>query len=126
MLFVLFFCCSLATLQYVDLGKIDVVGFDFDYTLVTYKDELLELIYDMALKRLVSERQYPIELTQAGLSFDPYFSVRGLAVDLSSGWICHLSYSHKVLTCAVYSARFDSTVPRTRHAIFLEPRPCSF
>ena len=62
---------------YVDLGKVDTVGFDYDYTLVTYTDELLELIYDMALKRLVRDRQYPAEMLEAGLKFDPFFSIRG-------------------------------------------------
>ena len=38
--------------SYVDLGKVDTVGFDYDYTLVTYTEELLELIYDMALKTI--------------------------------------------------------------------------
>jgi hypothetical protein len=66
---------------YVDLGKVDTVGFDYDYTLVTYTDELLELIYDMALKRLVHDRYYPTEMLDAGLKFDPFFSIRGLAVD---------------------------------------------
>lgn len=62
---------------YVDLGKVDTVGFDYDYTLVTYTEELLDLIYDMALKRLVHDRQYPLEMLDAGLSFDPFFSIRG-------------------------------------------------
>lgn len=87
--------------SYVDLGKVDTVGFDFDYTLVTYKTELLELIYDMTLNRLVNDYQYPpqmLEQTAAGkeMKFDPSFSVRGLAVDRETAWICHLSYTHKV------------------------------
>ena len=82
--------------SYVDLGKVDTVGFDYDYTLVTYKTELLHLIYEMALKRLVKDFQYPEELLEADLKFDPKFSVRGLAVDRETGWICHLSYTHKV------------------------------
>lgn len=82
--------------SYVDLGKIDIIGFDFDYTLVTYTEELLELIYEMALKRLVADRQYPLEMLDMNLKFDPYFSIRGLAVDKETGWITHLSYTHKV------------------------------
>lgn len=78
---------------YVDMGKIDTIGFDFDYTLVTYTEELLELIYSMALKRLVTDRQYPAEMLEAGLQYDAFFSIRGLAVDKETGWICHLSYS---------------------------------
>jgi len=84
---------------YVDLGKVDTVGFDYDYTLVTYKEELLHLIYEKALKRLVEDKYYPVELLHDGLKFDPRFSIRGLAVDKETGWICHLSYTHKV-ACA--------------------------
>lgn len=82
--------------NYVDLAKIDTVGFDYDYTLVSYSEELLELIYDMALNRLVTSRQYPMEMLDSGLVFDPFFSIRGLAVDTKTGWICHLSSTHKV------------------------------
>lgn len=62
---------------YVDLGQVETVGFDYDYTLVTYTEELLELIYDMALKRLVHDRHYPLEMLDAGMVFDPFFSIRG-------------------------------------------------
>jgi HAD superfamily 5'-nucleotidase-like hydrolase len=82
--------------NYIDLGKVDTVGFDFDYTLVSYTEDLLELIYDMALQRLVADRQYPAEMLEIGLRFDPNFSIRGLAVDTKTGWICHLAYTHKV------------------------------
>jgi len=81
---------------YVDLAKCNVIGFDYDYTLVTYTEELLDLIYDMALRRLVKYFQYPAEMLRIGLKFDPFFSIRGLAVDKETGWICHLSYTHKV------------------------------
>ncbi len=70
---------------YVDLGKVDTVGFDYDYTLVTYTDELLELIYDMALKRLVHDRHYPLEMLEAGLAFDPFFSIRGRCSKTGTG-----------------------------------------
>jgi hypothetical protein len=81
---------------YVDLGKVDTVGFDYDYTLVHYTDALLELLYDMALTRLVNDRYYPAEMLTAGMKYDPFFSIRGLAVDKETGWITHLSYTHKV------------------------------
>ena len=63
--------------SYVDLGAVDTVGFDYDYTLVTYTATLLELIYDMALRRLVEEKEYPREMLEVGLKFDPSFSIRG-------------------------------------------------
>lgn len=62
---------------YVDLGKVDTVGFDYDYTLVHYTDELLELLYEMALTRLVNDRHYPLEMLESGLRYDPFFSIRG-------------------------------------------------
>lgn len=102
--------------SYVDLGKIDTVGFDFDYTLVMYNEELLELIYGMALQRLVHDRQYPIEMLDSGLKYDPFFSIRGLAVDKETGWICHLSYTHKV--AVAWEGR--ERIPTSR--IFLEYR----
>mmetsp|Transcript_18091 Transcript_18091/g.41677 ORF Transcript_18091/g.41677 Transcript_18091/m.41677 type:complete len:648 (+) Transcript_18091:132-2075(+) len=81
---------------YVDLGNVDTVGFDYDYTLVHYTEELLTLLYSMALHRLVNDRHYPMEMLASGLVYDNYFSIRGLAVDKETGWICHLSYTHKV------------------------------
>jgi len=81
---------------YVDLGNVDTVGFDYDYTLVHYTEELLTLLYSMALNRLVDDRHYPEEMLTSGLVYDNYFSIRGLAVDKETGWICHLSYTHKV------------------------------
>ena len=80
---------------YVDMGKVDTVGFDFDYTLVTYTNELLEMIYEMALVRLVNDNSYPSEMMEI-LKFDGNFSIRGLAVDRENGWICQLCYTHKV------------------------------
>lgn len=50
----------------------------------------------MALVRLVNDRQYPLAMLQDGLKYDPFFSIRGLAVDRETGWICHISYTHKV------------------------------
>ena len=66
--------------SYVDMGAVDTVGFDYDYTLVTYTETLLELIYDMALRRLVEEKEYPREMLEVGLKFDPSFSIRGKLV----------------------------------------------
>lgn len=83
--------------SYVDLGSVDTIGFDYDYTLVTYTEKLLEVIYNMALELLVNEYQYPKEmLTDKNMQFDSKFSIRGLAIDRENGWICHLTYTHKV------------------------------
>ncbi|EPB78528.1 hypothetical protein ANCCEY_02369 [Ancylostoma ceylanicum] len=39
----------------LDLGSIGVYGFDYDYTLAVYTRELNELIYNLALRRLISQ-----------------------------------------------------------------------
>ena len=54
--------------SYVDLGKVNVVGFDYDYTLISYTPALLSLIYDMALSILVEKRGYPEGLLTHGLA----------------------------------------------------------
>ena len=47
----------------------------------------------MALSRLVNGRSaYPPEMLDATMKYDPKFSIRGLAVDRETGWICHVSY----------------------------------
>lgn len=71
--------------SYVDMGAVDTVGFDYDYTLVTYTETLLELIYDMALRRLVEEKDYPREMLEVGLNFDPSFSIRGRCSVIAHG-----------------------------------------
>jgi HAD superfamily 5'-nucleotidase-like hydrolase len=81
--------------SYLDMGKIRDVGFDFDYTLVHYSPALLELIYNMAGQELIDNKRYPKDLKNF-LKFDSNFSIRGLAVDKETGWICHLSSTHKV------------------------------
>lgn len=97
--------------SYVDMGKITTIGFDFDYTLLQYNDDnLLPLIYSMAREKLTSKPfHYPSELLK-NLDFDPTFAVRGLAVDLKTGWVCQLSYTHKV--AVAYFGR--EKVTRTR------------
>ncbi len=41
----------------LDLSKIDAWGFDYDYTLAVYTKELNNLIFWMALKRLVTKQK---------------------------------------------------------------------
>ena len=82
--------------SYVDLSKVKVLGFDYDYTIVQYNPNLLSLIYSMAMKRLTTHLSYPSGLAASSSVFDSSFPIRGLAVDRKTGWICQLSYTHKV------------------------------
>lgn len=41
----------------LNLHKIHAYGFDYDYTLAVYKRELNELVYNMAMRRLVNDQK---------------------------------------------------------------------
>ena len=81
---------------FVDLGSAKVVGFDYDYTLVSYKPAVLHLIYRLATKQLVSQLGYPAELESDLPGYDARFAIRGLAVDLKTAWICMLTLRYRV------------------------------
>jgi HAD superfamily 5'-nucleotidase-like hydrolase len=80
--------------NYLNLGDIDAIGFDLDYTLVPYTVELQNLIFTLARDTLVSAYDYPNELKTC--FFDPEFAIRGLSVDTRSGVLTKLNYLHRV------------------------------
>ena len=75
-------CSQVYANSYVDLSKVKVLGFDYDYTIVQYNKNLLSLIYSMAMTRLTTDPglSYPSGLASAEAStFDSAFPIRGLA-----------------------------------------------
>ena len=66
------------------MDKIDLVGFDMDYTLAIYHLRHLEdLAFQMTLARMIAHLGYPEELRQ--LRYDPEFVIRGIVVDKATG-----------------------------------------
>src|SRR5450432_3296489 len=66
------------------LDKIEMVGFDMDYTLALYNQPRIEeLSMRATLDKLVTAKGYP-EAIQ-GLVYDPMLAVRGLVVDRDNG-----------------------------------------
>jgi HAD superfamily 5'-nucleotidase-like hydrolase len=66
------------------LDKIDLVGFDMDYTLAIYHlRQLEELAFRMTAERMVAHQGYPEVLRT--LHYDPEFVIRGLVVDKQAG-----------------------------------------
>ncbi|XP_043711648.1 5'-nucleotidase domain-containing protein DDB_G0275467 [Telopea speciosissima] len=72
------------------LDKIQVYGFDYDYTLAHYSSNLQSLIYDLAKEHMVNELRYP----ESCLSFkyDPAFPIRGLCYDKQKGCLLKLDF----------------------------------
>ena len=58
-----------------DLREVEVYGFDYDYTLASYKKGVEYLIHDIAKHHLVTKYGYPQDI--ASLVYDPQFPIRG-------------------------------------------------
>ncbi|XP_058940914.2 5'-nucleotidase domain-containing protein 3 [Pocillopora verrucosa] len=82
------------------LRHIEVYGFDYDYTLASYSNTLHYLIYDLAVKELISTYGYPrgIEV----MKYDPHFAIRGLHFDTSSGLLLKVDAFHNIMLGSVY------------------------
>ena len=66
------------------LDKIEMVGFDMDYTLALYNQARIEeLSMRATLHKLVTAKGYPTAIQ--GLGYDPMLAVRGLVVDRING-----------------------------------------
>ncbi|CAF3313491.1 unnamed protein product [Rotaria socialis] len=84
----------------LDLQKIKVYGFDFDYTLARYKPALHSLIYDNAKTFLVKNLRYPDQLMN--FCFRPGMGARGLHLDIKRGWLMKVDSYHNIQLGTVY------------------------
>lgn len=93
----------LFTNSYVNMSKVRAIGFDYDYTLVTYSTDLQRLIYNEASKFMRQILQYPAKVMSR--SFDPHFAIRGLAVDTRTGALIKLNYLGVISVSCVFVGR---------------------
>lgn len=89
--------------HYVNFDDIRVIGFDLDYTLVTYTVELQRLIYDLARDILISNYNFPSQLKHS--TFDPTYPIRGLFIDQKNGVLCKMSSMQRVTLRSVYRGK---------------------
>ncbi|XP_064639084.1 5'-nucleotidase domain-containing protein 3-like isoform X2 [Lineus longissimus] len=82
------------------LADIDVYGFDYDYTLATYKRELHDLIYELGREALVQLHKYPDNIKL--LKYNPDFAVRGLHYDVQKGLLMKIDAFHNIQPGTVY------------------------
>ncbi len=88
------------------LDKIELVGFDMDYTLAVYhKRRSEELAFEMTLARLVRDRGYPADI--GAIRYDPSFVVRGLVIDKEHGNIIKADRHNYVGRCYHGRRRLD-------------------
>lgn len=74
----------------LNLKKIKMIGLDMDHTLVRYDTEAFEgLVYDFAIKALVSDKNYPEMVKELRFNFQD--AIRGLVIDSQNGNILKLS-----------------------------------
>jgi HAD superfamily 5'-nucleotidase-like hydrolase len=80
------------------MDKIDLVGFDMDYTLAIYQLVRLEqLAFEMTLERMIEQLGYPEHLRE--LEYDPDFVIRGLVVDKHAGNLFKMDRFNHVGRC---------------------------
>ena len=109
------------------LDKIDLVGFDMDYTLAVYQLQQMErLSLEMTAARMVERYGYPRDFLS--IEYDPLFVIRGLVVDKPYGNIFKMDRHNHVGRCyrGRRALRFDDVKPLYRDekiAPLLPPLP---
>lgn len=68
----------------LNMNSIKMIGFDMDYTLVTYDVPAFEdKAYQIVVEKLIRDYGYPQEIRE--LKFDKNFIIRGLVIDTETG-----------------------------------------
>ncbi|EOD12200.1 hypothetical protein EMIHUDRAFT_452284 [Emiliania huxleyi CCMP1516] len=98
----------------LNLGGIQAVGFDMDYTLAEYVPETFDLLaYDGAIEKLVNTMGYPAAVLD--LVYDPHAYMRGLVIDKKRGNLLKLD-RHKYVKVAYHGLK--RMTPEERKAIY--------
>ncbi|ORZ13673.1 5' nucleotidase family-domain-containing protein [Absidia repens] len=87
----------------LDLGQVEVYGFDYDYTLANYSHELSKSIYDIIKEILVDMLRYPKQIKD--FQYDPNFAIRGLHYDYNNGWLMKIDNMSNIQLNTVYVGR---------------------
>ena len=85
------------------MEEVEVDGFDYDYTLASYKEGVEYLIHDITKEHLVKKYGYPEGIGK--LVYDPHFAVRGLHYDVERVLFLKVDSSHQIQLGTVYMGR---------------------
>ena len=84
----------------LDLNRIDVYGFDYDYTLATYKESVEHFIHEETKNILVDELKYPEPIRN--FTYNPSSVIRGLHYDIKKGILMKLDSFARIELGTVY------------------------
>lgn len=96
----------------IRMDQVKVIGFDYDYTLASYKSTVQSLVYEQARQHLIEHQSYPAGLVSR--SYDPSFAIRGLVFDRQHGTLLKLSYAQSIAPDAAYRGRQRMSVDELR------------
>ncbi|KAL4220609.1 5'-nucleotidase domain-containing protein 3 [Mactra antiquata] len=82
------------------LSDIKVYGFDYDYTLASYTDDLYNVLYDLGKEALIKYYKYPEGIRDQ--HFNPEFCLRGLHYDIRRGLLMKIDNYHNIQLGTVY------------------------
>ena len=100
------------------MEKIRCIGFDLDWTIAAYyRLPIQELIFDLALERLVAHQGYPAAVRRA--EFRPEFPHRGLIVDRDMGVVLKMDRHRYVGRAYLGRERLDG---RERSRLYRQER----
>ena len=87
----------------IDLKEVEVYGFDYDYTLASYKKSVECLIHDIAREGLVTQYGYPQDIRK--IVYDPHFPIRGLHYDVEKNLFLKVDSSNQIQLGTVHRGR---------------------
>ncbi|KAK8797278.1 hypothetical protein WA158_004486 [Blastocystis sp. Blastoise] len=78
----------------VNMNSLNVIGFDYDFTLVHYTEDIQYYIYRTARDYLIDHMRYPEIFRKS--DYDPSFAIRGLIFDSKRGFLLKLNYLNNI------------------------------
>lgn len=84
----------------IDLKKVKIYGFDYDYTLAYYNVSLYKLIFNLARDTLIEKYKYPAEF--GTVEYSTKFPIRGLHLEKRKGWLMKIDSYHNIQKGTVY------------------------
>ncbi|KAF1798207.1 HAD-superfamily hydrolase [Mucor lusitanicus] len=87
----------------LNLSNIKVYGFDYDYTLANYTENLSLTIYNSLRDIIVDVMRYPKHIKD--FQFDPNFAIRGLHYDFNNGWLMKIDNMANIQLNTVHVGR---------------------